>query len=443
MSAEVRWPTVPEAAARVRARDPMIRAFVRTRLEEALAEHAARRSEPPGSVLHGVPYSLKDMWDTAGIPTSGGSYRYRDRLPTASSPVHEVFADAGAVLLGKTNLSDMGLAPESASWVGGVTANPADLGRTAGGSSGGAAAAVADGMSTFEWGSDFGGSIRIPAAFCGVFGMRLSTETWPVRGSFPNPPPSVFYMNGQGPLARDVFTMRSVLGVAAPRLRTGAARSFALRGAVLWAPRGKLCGQWPSFADDVGPAAAAAFGEVRRDEGLPTVGRAFRLALAMYAAHFEDFVESDTLGLAEGLVAVLSALALRGRLGDKRLHPHTAKVLLLCALGRVLFWRDRHAAERDVAHFRADVGALWDRGFVVVAPTTCYPAPPHGKATGHPILPACCMPGNIADATALAVPFGRFPGGLPRSVQIWGPPGSEDVLLDLGAALASRGPGPR
>lgn len=434
-TADARWPTVSEAIDRVRARDPLIRAFVRTRLDDALAEHEARRSEPPRSVLHDVPYSLKDMWDTAGIPTSGGSYRYRGRLPASSSPVHEAFAEAGAVLLGKTNLSDMGLAPESASWVGGVTANPHDLGRTAGGSSGGAAAAVADGMAAFDWGSDFGGSIRIPASFCGVMGMRLSTETWPVRGSFPNPPPSVFYMNGQGPIARDVETMRAVLAIAAPRLRTGPARPFALRGAVVWVPRGRLCGQWPTFAADIGPALAATVGEVRQDGGLPTVGRAFRMALAMYAAHFEDFVESDTLGLGEGLLAVASALAFRGRLGDKRLHPHTAKVLLLCALGRVLFWRDRTRAERDVAHFRADVGALWDRGFVVVAPTTCYPAPPHGKATGHPILPACCMPGNIADATALAFPFGRFPDGLPRSVQIWGPPGSEQVLLDLGAEL--------
>ena len=148
--------TVPEAVARIRARNPILHAFVSTSLDEALLEARARADERPRSLLHGVPYSLKDQWDTAGIPTTGGSYRYKDRVPRVSSPVHLAFEAAGAVLLGKTNLSDLAMVSESASYVGGVARNPHDLARTPGGSSGGAAAAVVDGMSAFDWGADVG-----------------------------------------------------------------------------------------------------------------------------------------------------------------------------------------------------------------------------------------------------------------------------------------------
>src|SRR5262245_3583572 len=90
--------TVPEAVARIRARDPDLRAFLRTRLPEALAEHRARSGEKPRSALHNVPYGLKDMWDTRGIPTTGGSWRFRDRVPATSAPIHLLLEEAGAVM---------------------------------------------------------------------------------------------------------------------------------------------------------------------------------------------------------------------------------------------------------------------------------------------------------------------------------------------------------
>src|SRR5262245_54652058 len=132
------------AVERIRQRNPVLHAFLHTRLDAALAEAAARAREAPRSPLHGVPYGLKDHWDTAGIPTTAGSYRHRDRVPSQSAPVHQAFEAAGAVLVGKTSLSDSGLAPESSNWIGGPVRNPHDLARTAGGSSGGSAAAVAD-----------------------------------------------------------------------------------------------------------------------------------------------------------------------------------------------------------------------------------------------------------------------------------------------------------
>ena len=275
-----------------------LRAFVSTRLDWALAEHAALRREPPRSPLHGVPYSLKDTWDVAGEITTGGSYRYRDRASLHDSPVYRAFRDAGAVLLGKTYFSDLMLVPESASYVGGVGNNPHDLSRTCGGSSGGAAAAVADGLVAFDWGSDVGGSIRTPAAYCGALGMRLSSETWPMLGDFPKLPPSLGWMNGQGPITARTGRMRDVLRVAAPVLRTGPERSFRLRGAMLYEPDRRIEGQWPTLGRDVEPVVRAAIeDEVRRDHGLLGPLRAYRIALAMWASHFEDLLASDVLTL--------------------------------------------------------------------------------------------------------------------------------------------------
>ncbi|MBI2898005.1 MAG: hypothetical protein HYY06_30915 [Deltaproteobacteria bacterium] len=429
--------TVGAAVERIRERNRRIRAFVWTRLDEAIEDARRRAGQRPASPLHGVPYGLKDNWDTAGIPTTGGSHRFRDRVPEKSSPVHEVFEKAGAVLLGKTNLSDLGLTPEAASWVGGVTANPHDLSRTSGGSSGGAAAAVADGMAAFDWGNDIGGSIRLPAAYCGVLGMRLSSETWPLRGLFSGPPPSVAWMCGQGPIARTVPQMREVIRVAAPALRTGPSRPFQPRGVVVWSPDPESAGKWRAFRSEVTPALEAAFGETRHDHGLPDFRRARNVAIGIWGSHFEDFRGSDPMSPLEGVTAVLSALFLRG-LVDRRLHPHAAQIMAMVAIGRLLF-RDRRAARAKADRLRDQFAALWDHGYLVVAPVSTYPAPRHGRSFLNWSVTACTMPGNVADATAIAVPFGRFPDGLPRALQVMGPPGSEEHVLDA----ASRILGPR
>jgi Asp-tRNA(Asn)/Glu-tRNA(Gln) amidotransferase A subunit family amidase len=429
--------TVEEAVRRIRARNPVLRTFVSTRLGEAVAEAGQRRAEAPRSAIHGVPYSLKDSWDVAGAVTTGGSYRYKDRVPAASSPVHEVFEAAGAVMVGKTALSDLAMSPEGSSWVGGIARNPHDPSRTTGGSSGGAAAAVADGMSSFDWGTDIGGSIRLPAAHCGVMGLRLSSATWPLAGDFPSPPASLKAMNGQGPVARTVPQIRAVVGVAAPRLRTGQARPFALRGAYVYGPRPSQ-GLWPSFVADVEPLLREAVGEVRHDHGLLSLSAVQAVYGALWASHFDDLLRVDpTMGLAEGLGAAISAIVLRGRFGDRRLYPTTAEVFALIALGRFTIFRDRARAVRDAERYRASVVRLWDQGFVVVAPVSVYPAPRHHRSMLNPRVLFCTVPANLADATALAVPCGRFPDGMPRALQVMGPPGSEEAILDIGERIVA------
>jgi amidase len=330
--------------------------------------------------------------------------------------------------MGKSNLSDLGIAPEASSYLGGSTKNPHDLSRTAGGSSGGAAAAVADGMVAFDWGSDIGGSIRQPAAFCGIYGLKLSSETWPISGFFPKVPSSIEWLCGQGPLTRSLELMRAVLRAAAPTVRTGPARAFSLRRVQLWIP--DELGEWQSFANDVTPALKAV-GEVRTDHALPGTTRVRNIYASIWCSHMDDLVAADSLPFLEALGAVISSVVLRGRWGDRRIHPATAELLALIALGHYTLYRDRDRAIASADEFKRRVGAVWDRGDLIAMPVCMWGAPKIGRTNYNRHLLSCTFPGNLADATGLAIPFGSFPNGLPRAIQLLGPPGSEDLLIDL------------
>jgi len=423
--------TVSEAALQIRRRNPSINAFVNLRLEEALADGVARAQEPPRSPVHGAPYSLKDEWETLCLPTTGGSYRHRERRSARNSRIFEVFDEAGAVLLGKTNLSDLGLAPESSNYLCGSTRNPHDVTRTAGGSSGGAAAAVASGMSAFDWGTDIGGSVRQPAAFCGIVGIRLSHETWPIHDLFPRVPSVLDWLCGQGPMARTLDQLRCLLDVARPGLRTGAPRDFDFEGVALYTP--DHLGQWPTFASEVGARLRSSLEcEVIKNHGLPGTDEAMRAYAGIWSAHLEDLLEADPTigGVLAAIPGMLSALFLRGLLGDRRFHPQCAELVLSMALGRITIFRSKPRALRNAYAVRDAFGEVWSRGQIVVAPVCMYPAPRLGRTNWNTHLLDCTAPGNLADATGLSVPFGRF-GHLPRAIQLLGPPGSELLLVDL------------
>jgi aspartyl-tRNA(Asn)/glutamyl-tRNA(Gln) amidotransferase subunit A len=202
--------------------DPRINAFVTvTRelaLEQARAAEALYRSDDPTPPLAGIPYSLKDLTLTKGIRTTRGSLLYKDWIPAEDAPVAERLREAGGVLLGKTNTPALGWKGDSGNRVSGPTHNPWKPGRTAGGSSGGAAAAVVSGMGPLAQGSDGAGSIRIPAAFSGAFGFKPS---W---GRVPQYPPSaVEVLSHVGPITRtvaDAALMMAVLAGSDPRDRT-------------------------------------------------------------------------------------------------------------------------------------------------------------------------------------------------------------------------------
>ena len=174
------------------------------------ADTAIARGEEIGS-LHGLPIAHKDLALTKGVRTTFGSPVFADNIPEQDSLIVERLANAGAVMLGKTNTPEFGAGSQTFNPVFGATANPWDTSRTSGGSSGGAAAALASGMVPVADGSDLGGSLRNPAAFCGVVGLRPSpgrVPSWPTNAAW-NPLPV------EGPMARNVADCALMLSAMA------------------------------------------------------------------------------------------------------------------------------------------------------------------------------------------------------------------------------------
>jgi aspartyl-tRNA(Asn)/glutamyl-tRNA(Gln) amidotransferase subunit A len=183
---------------------PRTNAFIHIDADKARA--AARQADADleagrdKGLLHGIPISLKDLIDVAGEVTSAASHVLDDRIPTADAPVVTRLREAGAVLVGKTNLHQFALGTTSEDSAFGAVHHPADHSRSAGGSSGGSAAAVACGMGLASIGTDTGGSIRIPAAACGVVGLKPTVGEVPTEGVIP----LSTSLDHAGPLARTV-----------------------------------------------------------------------------------------------------------------------------------------------------------------------------------------------------------------------------------------------
>src|SRR5436309_4948772 len=202
---------------RIDAVNPTLNAFCVVAAEQARAaareaEIAVTKGEPLGP-LHGVPVSIKDVLFTRGLTTTGGSRLFADHVPDEDAIAVARLKAAGAVLFGKTNTSEFGHKAVTESPLFGVTRNPWDPTLTPGGSSGGAAAAVASGVGPMALGTDAGGSVRIPAAFCGVFGFKPSFGRVPDRAPFGG-----FERVGHvGPITRTVRDAAAMLDVVAGR----------------------------------------------------------------------------------------------------------------------------------------------------------------------------------------------------------------------------------
>ncbi|MBS2017679.1 MAG: amidase [Deltaproteobacteria bacterium] len=440
--------TVERCRARIRARNDELHAVLRE-----IDPPQRDPSAPADAPLAGVPYVLKDTWDTAGIVTTGGSWRHRHRIPSASCHAHRALSAAGALLLGKSNLCDLAFSVESDNHLRGPVCNPYDLTRTAGGSTGGGAAAVADGMAAFDWGTDFGGSIRGPAAFCGLVGLRLSHRAWPVGYEhFPRIAPFFHDLCGMGPLTKTVEGARTVTRAVRSALRRfGDDVTMEPDRVVLYVPDRAHDDEWPTFLEDTARllrSAGVAY-EIARE--LPTPTEVNELFNEYLASHFAEFIASDELPLREGLPAVLVSLLTGGRV-DKRVHPNTA-VLLAGTAALSLRYRDKRRSEGALEKLRADLDAIWSQRTLVVSPTTTMRAPRHGQSAFQVRLMTFCKLGNLVDATALALPFGHFPEktarsglarslstwpAMPRSLQILGPAGSEEAVLALAARLEAK-----
>ena len=195
--------------------NPQVNAIVMLVAEQALREaesaDAVQAAGEPVRPLHGLPVAIKDLHDTAGIRTTYGSRLYADHVPEHDSLIVERIRRVGAIIVGKTNTPEFGAGSQTFNAVFGATRNPYDLTKTCGGSSGGAAVALACGMTPLADGSDLGGSLRNPASFCNVVGLR------PAAGRVPSQNPILGWqsLGVDGPMARNVADLALFLSVIA------------------------------------------------------------------------------------------------------------------------------------------------------------------------------------------------------------------------------------
>ncbi|MDX3373391.1 amidase [Streptomyces sp. ME02-6991-2A] len=428
---------VADVLARIEAAQPTLNAFRHLRAEAALAEAAeADRRLAAGERLPllGVPVAVKDDTDVAGLPTHFGCDGERPPVTTDSEAVRRLRA-AGAVIVGKTNSCELGQWPFTEGPAFGATRNPWNTAHTPGGSSGGSAAAVAAGLVPAALGSDGAGSVRIPAAWTHLVGIK------PQRGRVSvHPHHDAFQgLTVNGPLARTVADAALLLDAAAgahpddfhrpPAVRASdAARRDPgrLRIALAWRPPLTLTGAGPDP-------------EVRRAvtalaETLARLGHHVEEARPRYGLIGLAFVPRATAGIAE-FAARHPEPAL--------LDPRTRSALRTGTRlgGRVV----RAARAREVRQHRR-IGALFDAsGYdVLLTPTTAAPPPRIGTfdhlsawRTDVTMAAACpyAWPWNVLGWPGINVPAGFTRSGLPVGAQLLGPSRSEERLIALAAQL--------
>jgi len=410
--------------------DGQLRAFRTVRTEEALAESKAvdARANQEAAPLLGVPIAVKENTAVAGLPTWNGSAAARGPVEATDHEVVRRLRAAGAVVVGVTRMPELGL------WAltdddTAVTRNPWQLDRTPGGSSGGAAAAVASGLVPIAHGNDGLGSVRIPAACCGLVGLKpgrgvvpcqLGAEDW-------------FGLTEHGILATTVAD--AALGFAVLADQGAVAVTEPPRQRIAVSLRSPVAGV---RADRPNRAAVA-----RATQLLTAAGHDLHRANPTYP------VVLSLRGTATWFAAAYRDVSAAG-LDRAALQPRSRRHV---ALGESV-WRRGYIREADRTAFRDRCLAFFsDGGHDLLLMPALAGAPPPARdwwrRSWRSNLMTCvrfapfAAPWNIAGLPAIAVPVGTRPGGLPVGVQLVGPPGAEPLLLAVAGQLESANPWPR
>ncbi|WP_410662363.1 amidase [Amycolatopsis sp. lyj-84] len=407
-------------------------------LEQAKASEIRWRDGNPIGWLDGVPASIKDMFLTQGWPTLRGSRCIDPDQPwDVDSPVTARLRENGLVLLGKTTTPELAWKGVTDNTLTGITRNPHDPSTTAGGSSGGSAAAVAAGMGELSVGTDGGGSIRIPASFCGIVGLK------PTHGRIPLFPASPFGpLSHAGPMARSVDDTALLLDVLAlPDHRDPAALAppvSTFREAVRRDVRGLNAAYSPTLGYvDVDPEVAAIVKSAvqslsdaglhieETDPGFSDPKPAFDILWSTGAAKWLDTFPAGS---------------------DTMVDPGLRKVW---ELGKTFSASDYLGANAERAALGILMGEFHTRYDVLITPTLPIAAfeaghevPPGSGLSGWPDWTPFTYPFNMTQQPAISVPAGRTSRGLPVGLQIIGPRHSDDLVLAVAKLLEEVRPWP-
>src|SRR5215470_5484093 len=455
MSTSLRFSTISEAAREIRSKklspvelveshlrsidsfEPKLNAFVHldadvARMQARAAETAVSRGEAAGP-LHGVPLTVKSSIDVAGWPCPAGSVLRKNYVPRADAPVVARLKSAGAILLGNTNTPEFLMSYETNNLLGGKTSNPWNLAHSAGGSSGGEAAAIAAGCSMGGVGSDGGGSIRVPAHFCGICGLKPTPGRIPATGHFPHSVGPFAQLGVVGPMARTVADLKLLFEVMqGPDIGDPSAAPVPIN--------------WPN---------ASALKKIRigyfEDDGRTPVTPETRAAVQKAAASLRDAgfevepFRPDGLekarqlwwqffGVAGGMLlgpmcrgheSELSPILKQFNSWVAASAPHTADSLLNASI------------DRDLV--RMQIFEQRERFPVLLCPVAAIPAFRHGERSWHiegktvEYLDAWsyCEWFNLLGMPAASVPVSFSPEGLPIGVQVVARPWEEELVLSV------------
>lgn len=441
---------------RIEAVNPDLNAVVALDAEaaHAVAAEADRRlAAGAGRPLEGLVITIKDAFDVKGLVSTAGAPAYRDRVPDHDAAAVARLRHAGAVILGKTNVPAFSGDFQAFNAVYGTTNNPWDLARSPGGSSGGAAAAVATGSSVFELGSDFGGSIRWPAHACGLFGLKPTWGLVSTRGHVP-PPPSVIAESDfavAGPLARSAGDLDLVLDVIAgppaldglkPRLDPPRFVDRHKLRVALWAD--------DAFAPVDSPVRDAVVAAARLLEGAGAEVDDRARPEFSFAEEFEVFGLFNHAIVTSGLPAEIRekiAARAKGFAADDRSHP------ALQARGAKLDAATWSALQERRRAFGRAWRAFFERFDVVLCPPAPVVAIPHDhtpnfharrldvNGSPRPYFDFLIWSSlaTLASLPAAVAPVARTEGGLPVGVQIIAREGADRTAVAVAGTLEGLG----
>jgi aspartyl-tRNA(Asn)/glutamyl-tRNA(Gln) amidotransferase subunit A len=421
-----------DCLARIENLNPKLNAFITVLADSALdqarlAEHEIQRGNYRGP-LHGIPIGLKDILDTAGTRTTAASAQYKERIPAADAEVVRRLREAGAIILGKQNLHEFAYGGSSLISFFGETHNPWNVSRLTGGSSGGSAASVASGLGFAAIGTDTAGSIRLPAAYCGVVGLKPTHGRVSARGVVP----LSWSYDHVGPIANSVYDAALMLQVLAgfdagdpasvdapvpdftshldhlpPKLRIGVPRAF--------------------FFDDLNPEIAAA------------IEKAIQVFRELHAEIRDDVkLEIST----DRTLASAEAYAFHQPLVARCPELYQPATLTRIKSGEGITAADALRANRDLQASRHAIRRVFDEVDILLTPTVpILPASIH-ELREHPdnlrpqelIMLRNTRPFNVWEIPAISVPCGFTKDSLPIGVQLAAAPWREDLLLQIALA---------
>jgi aspartyl-tRNA(Asn)/glutamyl-tRNA(Gln) amidotransferase subunit A len=427
-----------ESLRRIREEQPRLNAFIT--ITEELALSQARRADEELSrgidrgPLHGIPYALKDVFATRGIRTTVGSKIFFDHVPDHDSAVFEKLSEAGAVLMGKTGLQEFAYGITCNNPHFGAIRNPRDRERIPGGSSGGSGAAVAAEMVFFAMGSDTGGSIRIPAAFCGCAGLKPTSGRVSRHGVMPLD----FSLDHMGPLTRTAHDAGLVLNAIAgfdARDDTSSRRpvgDYAMPNPDL--PAGVRIGVPLNFYNErVTPEVAAAF--------IRALGEAESAGAILVLVRLPDPVEINAISRVI-LLAEASAVF------EPHLHRRAdfgADVMALLDQGRLISATDYINAQRLRRFYQREWARVWTEVDFVFTPTTPIVAPKIGQTAvdiegvAEDVRLAATRfvrAINVLGLPAISVPLSIPSNGLPIGLQVIGKAFDEARVIAIAAAIS-------